>query len=829
MKSMMKDRTGNKYAVIDLEATGTGSNAKIIQIGIVIVQDGHILETYECDINPHEKLDRHIQELTGITNQQLEKAPDFSEVARDIYERVEDAIFVAHNVAFDANLLAEALFFEGFELRTPRVDTVELAQVFFPTFEKYNLGILANALDLELSQAHTAIEDAMATAGLLLKIQEKIAGLPKQTVEQLQQLADNLLYESRLVIDEVYDKMTDQVAVDLEMVHGLALKIPKERPVAKHLSQDFEMNVALLGLDARAPQRQFAQLIEERLVEDGRAHFIQAQAGIGKTYGYLLPLLAHADTPVAVVVPTKVLQEQIVTNEGRRLEEVFGVSVVSVKSPRHYLHLERYYHTLEREDENRLMNRFKMQILVWLCETETGDLDELQQKQRYQSYFNEIGHDGFANEQGLFGQWDFWHRLSERAKSSQVLVTNHAYFLHHVHEGEGWFDQRVLVVDEAQKFLMAVDDWSHKVIDVLPLMQQLCSKRDRSKQLLEKRLYEACIFEVDYLLQATSLRGGGQVDEERIASLHQHLLELDDHDFDAVIQMLKQYDEFWLEELRYEDKRVRQLRASFKNLINVGSLLHQSKIFFISATLELTKRLNIGQLMGFETASLDCLPSTKVERQVILHPTDMPDDLMEWDVASHANWIVETLKVVQKGQRPTLVLFTSIALLLAVSERLEQEEIDHLAQHKHGAESFLKRRFEKGETNVLLGTGAFWQGVDFSGRDDMLQILVRLPFDQPKDRFVQKVTRRLREEGKHPFFDYGLPMMMLRLKQAIGRTKRSETQMSAVVLLDPRLQTKSYGKQVFDFLEKEYDVQRLPLVTIPTAVESFFKKQGKEK
>ncbi|MCK1226956.1 exonuclease domain-containing protein, partial [Streptococcus uberis] len=70
--------------------------------------------------------------------------PDFSQVAKTIYDLIHDCIFVAHNVKFDANLLAESLFFEGFELRTPRIDTVELAQVFYPTFEKYNLSVLSS-------------------------------------------------------------------------------------------------------------------------------------------------------------------------------------------------------------------------------------------------------------------------------------------------------------------------------------------------------------------------------------------------------------------------------------------------------------------------------------------------------------------------------------------------------------------------------------------------------------------------------------------------------------------------------------------------------------
>ena len=133
---------GNRYVVVDLEATSTGSKAKIIQVGIVVIEDGKIVDHYTTDVNPHEPLDAHIKELTGLTDQRLAQAPDFSQVARKIFDLVEDGIFVAHNVQFDANLLAENLFFEGYELRNPRVDTVELAQVFFPELEKYSLPIL---------------------------------------------------------------------------------------------------------------------------------------------------------------------------------------------------------------------------------------------------------------------------------------------------------------------------------------------------------------------------------------------------------------------------------------------------------------------------------------------------------------------------------------------------------------------------------------------------------------------------------------------------------------------------------------------------------------
>ena len=104
----------------------------------------------------------------------------------------------------------------------------------------------------------------------------------------------------------------------------------------------------------------------------------------------------------------------------------------------------------------------------------------------------------------------------------------------------------------------------------------------------------------------------------------------------------------------------------------------------------------------------------------------------------------------------------------------------------------------------------------------MIQVIPRLPFENPKDSFVQKVNRKLIQEGKNPFYDYHLPMMMIKLKQAIGRTNRYDRQESAVLLLDNRLQTKQYGQQVIDFLEQDYPVEGVQETAIMDALSYFF-------
>ncbi|MCQ8260845.1 bifunctional DnaQ family exonuclease/ATP-dependent helicase [Streptococcus suis] len=818
----MKDtRTSNRYAVVDLEATGTGADAKIIQIGIVLVENGEIIDSYATDINPYELLDDHIKNLTGITDQQLSQAPDFGQVAGTIYDRIGDAIFVAHNVKFDANLLAEALFFEGYELLTPRVDTVELSQLFFPTFEKYSLGNLAEHLELGLDQAHTAISDAMATARLLIKIQEKIKSLPRSIVEKILDLADNLLFESRMVIDEMVPYLSETLSTSLESIHGLVLKKPEKDQPAYHLSEDFATNIALLGLHERKKQTAFAQVVEKRLADVEQVHFIQAQAGLGKTYGYLLPLLARSEKPLLVTVPTKLLQEQIMEKEGSKLREIFHISMASLKSPKHFIKLDSFWKTLQRQDDNRLVNQFKMQVLVWLTETTTGDMDELKQKQRYQAYFDEIAHDGNLEPESLFWGRDFWQGLNQQALSSRVLITNHAYFLSHLKDQDPLMDNRLVVIDEAQKFLLAAENLATDSQDLTAYLQLLQSKKDKADRVLDQRLYESCQFELNHLLNRFRQHGQREIADEDLGQLKQNLAELQDIDLQDLAQLLDYYDSFWLEEKYLDDKRIAYLRGSKDSLLNVATYLPDTKIFCISATLTISKKVSLADLLGFEQVTMDLLPTQAVTNQQLLFPTDLPD-ILTCSKEEHAAYLAHSLGEIAELGRPILVLFTSISLLLQVSDILEDNDISHLAQHKHGQEMTLKRKFERGESQILLGTGVFWEGVDFASQDQLIQVITRLPFDNPKDRFVQKINHHLREQGKNPFYDYSLPMMMIKLKQAIGRTNRHDKQDSVVLVLDPRIHTKRYGQQILSFFEDVYTVLKPKEVEILKTVEEFF-------
>lgn len=817
----MMNARNDRYVVVDLEATSTGSKAKIIQVGIVVIENGEIIDQYATDVNPHEPLDSHIKELTGLTDQRLAVAPEFSQVAGKIFELVKDGIFVAHNVQFDANLLAEFLFFEGYELRTPRVDTVELAQVLYPQFEKYNLGILCQELGIELEHAHTALSDAQATAELLLYMRQKLFELPKGLLESLLNLADNLLYESYLVIEEVYQQQSLLSSPDLMELHGLFLRKESKALVPRKLSKDFAKNISLLGLEERPQQMEFAEKVEQLLEED-QTSFIQAQTGLGKTYGYLLPALnLESQAGILVSVPTKILQNQIMQEEGQRLKEVFHLEIHSLKGPQNYLKLDAFHRVLHRPESNRLFTRFKMQLLIWLTESETGDLDEIGQLYRYQHFLPELVHDGKLSKKSLFATEDFWKRGQEKAKTSRVLLTNHAYLVTRLEDNPEFVDNRLVILDEAQKMLLALENLAQQAYRLEDLVTQLDKSIESEEDLVQKRLLESISFECRYLIEhyKSGLKNGKWLDS--LEELRQHFSELALPEYREIANFFTSDREFWLATAEKSSKDVLICSSKKGRFILADLLPEDCRLLGVSATLEISNRVSLADLLGFPEAPLVRLDVAKQEQQEVFLVDDFPlvTEVSPFDYASEVASVIRSL---QAFQEPLLVLFTSKEMLLAVSDLLDQP---HLAQYKNGEPSQLKKRFEKGERQILLGTGSFWEGVDFSTHPCVIQVIPRLPFQNPQEPLTKKLNQELRQEGKNPFYDYQLPMAIIRLKQALGRTVRRSDQGSVAVILDSRVVSKRYGKQIAQALSKERAVQVLSREQLEPAVADFLQSR----
>jgi len=808
---------GNRYVVVDLEATSTGSKAKIIQVGIVVIEDGKIVDHYTTDVNPHEPLDAHIKELTGLTDQRLAQAPDFSQVARKIFDLVEDGIFVAHNVQFDANLLAENLFFEGYELRNPRVDTVELAQVFFPELEKYSLPILCQELGIPLKHAHTALSDAQATAELLLFLREKMAQLPKGLLERLLEMADALLYESYLVIEEIYRSQSILSSPDLVEVQGLYFKKTTAPLESRKLSQDFSKNISLLNLEVREEQERFAKEVGLLLKEEP-VSLIQAPTGIGKTYGYLLPALSQVENrQIVLSVPTKILQNQIMEEEGKRLKEVFRTDIHSLKGPQNYLKLDAFYRSLQENDENRLFRRFKMQLLVWLTETETGDLDEIGQLYRYQHFLTDLRHDGNLSSKSLFVTEDFWKRSQERAQACKLLVTNHAYLVTRLEDNPEFVSDRLLIIDEVQKVLLALENLLQETYDIQSIIDLLDKALLEEQNKVQQRILESIRFECFYLIEQFQSGKSRKNILDSLANLHQYFSELEVEGFEELVRYFTAEGDYWLEAIETSQKKI-QISSTKSGRILLSSLVPNScQVLGVSATLEISQRVSLADLLGYPEAKFVKVEAHKKQDQEVVLVKGFPL-VTETSLEVYAKEVADLLMDIQAFQQPILVLFTAKDMLLAVSDLLP---VSHLAQYKNGDVHQLKKRFEKGEQQILLGAASFWEGVDFSSHPFVIQVVPRLPFQNPQEPLTKKINQELNQEGKNAFYDYQLPMAIIRLKQALGRSMRREQQRSLTLILDRRIVGKRYGKQIVTSLAKEATVKTVSRSEVDEAVDKF--------
>ncbi|MBF8270713.1 MAG: helicase c2, partial [Gammaproteobacteria bacterium] len=106
----------------------------------------------------------------------------------------------------------------------------------------------------------------------------------------------------------------------------------------------------------------------------------------------------------------------------------------------------------------------------------------------------------------------------------------------------------------------------------------------------------------------------------------------------------------------------------------------------------------------------------------------------------------------------------------------------------------LLEQFRSRNHSVLLGTSSFWEGVDVRGQALSCVIIDKLPFAAPDDPVLQARMQKLEEQGGNPFMEYQLPEAVITLKQGIGRLIRDNDDYGVLMLCDPRLHTRSYGK-----------------------------------
>ena len=787
-----------RYAVVDLEATDAHSSEnKIIQIGIALVEGGKIVETYSTEVNPHEPLLPRISELTGLSDKQLKSAPDFSEVASEVRKLLTDSVFVAHNARFDYGLLEKSFLNAGLEFNEMlRVDTVDLARVFYPTFEKYGLEALSEKLDLAHDHPHAAVSDAYATAELLIRIEEKIQKLPRSVLEELLRHSDNLLFESKSFLQEQLDKTKIRPAA-FKVVHNIATRkfkssVSKKNSVA-NLSANFSENISKLGLASRSKQEKLAHLMETELTHL-QASFIEAPTGLGKTYGYLLPLVA-AGQRIVVSTATKVLQKQLVNDVAPKLAETFGLKMAKIVGTKNYISLRKFSELLLNNTDGKNFEIFKMKILIWLTETKTGELDEISKVMTNDDYFDGIRHDGYVNTKHFHYEQDFWLRAQKEAEQAEIKVVNHAYLIERLADyPETFLENRVLVVDEAQQLFPIMENAGQKSIKITDELLKIDSESSENPQ-LTKRLQESLVFQLNKKeLDLSKIKI--DADELGLTELSA-LLEADN-------------------QIVWRENDI--LYSSDQDFYNFERLIpKETKLFMLGATLSLSKdKPSFPELLGFKDYRFFKIEGSQATNQELLTVADAPN-IKNVSLIDYADYTADTIAELAKLNLPIVVLFTSKMSLTFVAEKLSAEGFDILAQDINGSPAQIKKKFDKGEGKILLGLGSFWEGVDFDKQNQVILVIPRLPFATPDDILTKKYAKKF----ENPFYDFNVPMATLKMRQAIGRVNRRKNQYSSIVVLDKRLGGKSYAKRMRKNLSEALPVKMLSLLDTISEIKNF--------
>lgn len=166
-----------EWVVVDLETTGGSPyrGHRVTEVAAVLVSGGRIAETYSTLVNPQRRIPGMITSLTGISEGMVADAPHFRDVAERVQEAIGGKVFVAHNAAFDWRFMChEMRMCTGTEPRGRQLCTVRLARKLLPELPSRGLDSLALYFGLHIQSRHRALDDAVATAHILIRFIEML-------------------------------------------------------------------------------------------------------------------------------------------------------------------------------------------------------------------------------------------------------------------------------------------------------------------------------------------------------------------------------------------------------------------------------------------------------------------------------------------------------------------------------------------------------------------------------------------------------------------------------------------------------------------------------
>jgi ATP-dependent DNA helicase DinG len=613
---------------------------------------------------------------------------------------------------------------------------------------------------------------------------------------------------------------------------------------------------AIRGYRLRPQQLEMAEAIE-RTIDAGKVLIAEAGTGTGKTVAYLVPAL-RSGGKVIISTGTKTLQDQLFHRDLPAVRDALRipVTVSLLKGRANYVclhHLEAAVSDgrfLSRDDAKyvHLIKRFADASLSRGKSGDRAELFDVPEKASVWAAATSSRENCLGSQCRHYADC-FVMKARKAAHEAEVVVVNHhLFFADLVLRDEGVADLlpacNTVIFDEAHQLPETASLFFGEALSTAQLIElahdariagiahakeftalpEACLALDRATRDLRIAVKQDAIRLPEAQIASNQdFKKALDALQERLSELRE-LLESQSERAQELLNCLERADDFAARLVRWRDITyegyVRWMEVFQQSLVLNLTPLSIAEPFqrqiegvkrawiFTSATLAVKDdfrhyQRELGLLDEEKVATAGWASPFDYQNQALMY---VPEGLPDPNAPGYTEAVIEAaLPVIRASKGRAFLLFTSLRALDRAAELLDQAwrelELPYaLLKQGQGSRSELLERFRAEGNAVLLGSQSFWEGVDVKGEALSLVVIDKLPFAPPDDPVMAARIDAINTGGGNAFFDYQLPHAIISLKQGAGRLIRDEEDRGVLMICDPRIITKAYGKRIWQSL-----------------------------